>query len=519
MKDFCKNTSFYLLLYSLLAITLLFLFEGRFIVGLADEGFLWYGTWRKAVGEVPFLDFQAYSPGRYYWGGLWYEFFGHSLFTLRLSEYSFAAIGLYLLSSLVYRATHSWRIVFLGYLLFLLWIVPVHKTFSQTISICQILLLFWIIDDKDKKRVFFAGILAGLIVFFGKNFALYSLLSIFIYCMALAIRERSIATCLKKSRLFISGYVIGCLPFLYMLLFIDGFALTFYGWIVKVVDRGHTNLTIPLTSIFDFVPTSDNWTLLWNSKIAFYFCLLLFFCVSVYSVYLIIRFLFNREVDSLKLAAAITQLVSLHVFLSRADVSHLAQSSMPLLLLSLLIVARLSSKVLQLIFSILIVQISFFTLFYQHPGVVRLVYPRQFENIIINGEAFVATRQKKQVIEAVVSTVNKTVNPGESIWFAPDIPFFYPLLSRKSPTYCIFNIFPRHKEFEYDLIKDLEKNNVQWVLLGNTKFDGREEMMFKNTHQIVYRYVQEHYQPVKQIDSYMYYKKKLPSYFIPKGTQ
>jgi hypothetical protein len=497
---------------------MLFFLEGRFIVGLADEGLLWYGTWRKALGEVPFLDFQAYSPGRYYWGAFWYEIFGHNLLTLRLSEYSFAAIGLYLLSSLVYRATNSWRIVFLGMIFFLLWIVPIHKTFSQTLSICQILLLFWIIADKDKKRLFFAGILAGLMLFWGKNYALYSLLSIFIYCMALAIRERSIASCLKKSRLFISGYVVGLFPILYMLLFVDGFALTFYEWIVKVVGRGHTNLTISLTSLLDFVPTSDNWTLLWNSKIAFYLCLLLFFCVSVYSIYLIIRFLSNRQVDSLQLAAAITQLVSIHMFVSRADVSHLAQSSMPVLLLSLLIIAQLASKVLQLIISLLIIQISFFTLFYKHPGVVRLVYPQQFENITINGQTLITTKQKKKMIEAVVSTVTQTVTPGESIWFAPDIPFFYPLLSYKTPTYFLFYIFPRHKEFESDLIEDLEKNNVQWILLGNTKFDGREEMMFKNTHQIVYQYVQEHYQPVKQIDSYIYYKKKFPSHSIPKGT-
>ncbi|MBU1417914.1 MAG: hypothetical protein KKI15_05480 [Proteobacteria bacterium] len=483
---------------------------------MADEGLLWYGTWRKTLGEIPFLDFQGYSPGRYYWGALWYDSFGHNLLTLRLSEYSFAAIGLYLLSSLVYRATHSWRIVFFGILLFLLWIVPIHKTFSQTISICQILLLFWIIDDKDKKKVFFAGILSGLMLFWGKNYALYSLLSIFIYCLALAIRERSMATCLKNSRLFIPGYLMGLLPFLCMLLFVDGFALTFYEWIVKVVDRGHTNLTISLTSLLDFVPTSDNWTLLWSSKIAFHLCLLLFFCVSLYSIYLIICFLFKRKVDSLQLAAAITQLVSLHVFLSRADVSHLAQSSMPVLLLSLLIITQLSSKVLQLGFSVLIIQISFFTLFYKHPGIVRFVCPLQFENIIINEEPLITTKQQKKMIEAVILTVTQTVKAGESVWFAPDIPFFYPLLSLKSPTYYLFYIFPRHKEFESDLIKDLENNNVQWILLGNTKFDGREEMMFKNTHQIVYRYVQENYQPVKQIGRYVYYKKRIasPGYMV-----
>jgi hypothetical protein len=63
-------------------------------IGLSDEGYLWYGTWRTMLGEVPILDFRGYDPGRYYWGAAWGLLFGDGIIGLRLSNALFAFGGL-----------------------------------------------------------------------------------------------------------------------------------------------------------------------------------------------------------------------------------------------------------------------------------------------------------------------------------------------------------------------------------------------------------------------------------------
>ena len=52
---------------------------------LADEGFLWYGSWQTSLGEIPLRDFQSYDPGRYYWIALFFKLFGAGPISLRAS--------------------------------------------------------------------------------------------------------------------------------------------------------------------------------------------------------------------------------------------------------------------------------------------------------------------------------------------------------------------------------------------------------------------------------------------------
>ena len=94
---------------------LLFLAQGNVLFGLADEGFLWYGAWRTALGEIPTLDFQSYDPGRYYWTAPWISIFGNGIETVRVSATAFKAIGLFFGLLVLRRINKNWWFVVLSW--------------------------------------------------------------------------------------------------------------------------------------------------------------------------------------------------------------------------------------------------------------------------------------------------------------------------------------------------------------------------------------------------------------------
>src|SRR5215203_5332001 len=93
-----------LLILSAVMVILGFLLQGNVGFNMPDEGFLWYGTIRTSLGEVPIRDFQSYEPGRYYWGALWFKLLrSDGILTLRLSQTVFQFVGLSLALLLLRR--------------------------------------------------------------------------------------------------------------------------------------------------------------------------------------------------------------------------------------------------------------------------------------------------------------------------------------------------------------------------------------------------------------------------------
>src|SRR2546423_15390133 len=84
-----------LIVLSALLVIVFFFLQGDVGLNIADEGFLWYGTIRTTLGEVPIRDFQAYDPARYYWGAFCFKIIGnHGIIALRISEALFQFVGL-----------------------------------------------------------------------------------------------------------------------------------------------------------------------------------------------------------------------------------------------------------------------------------------------------------------------------------------------------------------------------------------------------------------------------------------
>src|SRR5438105_3497367 len=115
-------TSLNLILLSALLVVLFFLLQGDIGLNLADEGFLWYGTIRTALGDIPIRDFQSYDPGRYYWGALWFKVLrSDGIMALRMSQAIFQFLGLSLALLLLRRVLSSWLALVVAGGVLLLW--------------------------------------------------------------------------------------------------------------------------------------------------------------------------------------------------------------------------------------------------------------------------------------------------------------------------------------------------------------------------------------------------------------
>ena len=172
------------------AITLLlFIWQGNVGFNLWDEGFLWYGSQRVVVGEVPIRDFMSYDPGRYYWSGAIMSMMNdNGIMALRLSVAIFQAMGLFTALILISKAyeklsSSDFLFILVAALALIVWMFPRHKLFDISLSIFLIGLLTHLVERPEKSRFFLAGLGVGLIAFFGRNHGVYgSVGSIAIIC-------------------------------------------------------------------------------------------------------------------------------------------------------------------------------------------------------------------------------------------------------------------------------------------------------------------------------------------------
>ncbi|MFF2092199.1 hypothetical protein [Paenibacillus sp. NPDC058174] len=482
--------------FAFVLVAIIFILQGRVGINLADEGYLWYGAVHTSIGEVPFLDFQSYDPGRYYWSAFWFKLFGNTdMLTLRIAVLLFLWVGLTCALLAVRRVTKSGGYLLLTGILLILWAYPRHKMFDISISMIAVYVVILLLENPKPARYILSGAAIGLAAFFGSNHGLYLGFAValaFLYIFFKLDRTNF----LKKMLNIAIGILIGYSPMLLMFAFIPGFFKSFVNMIQWLIRLGNTNIPLPIPwpwkVDFTHLHAMD---IVSGLIVGFLFLLILLIPAggAIYS--------FASQKTNVYIAAsAFVGIPYAYVAFSRADLGHLAQGIPPLLIGACFWTLQyFKHSRIKIIGSITIMLVaSFLSVGRAQPLYQQLQAPSNtFVKLTVMNDQLLIDAPSAGFIRTIQEIKDQYLKQGESLFIAPHTPTLYSLLDLKSPIWDIYLLFPETEDRQREQIEELKQKNVSLVILGDIALDGKDELRFRNTHPILWEYLNSSYREIR----------------------
>lgn len=497
-------------LISVLVIFGLFAWQGHVGFNLWDEGYLWYGVQRVLLGEVPMRDFMSYDPGRYYWSAALLSIWGdNGILPLRFTVAIFQALGLFAGLYLIIKSVKKNDLLYfvLCAITLALWMLPRHKLFDISISIFMMATLTYLVENPKTKGFFITGVVVGLIAIFGRNHGVYAVVGSFVAMVWLAINREHDITFFKGFCIWLLGVVIGYSPLIIMLVVVPGFALAFWESIKFLFEIKTTNLALPIPW-----PWHVNLQGGFTVKILKEFLIGIFFVgIALFAILSLIGTVWLKWLKKQQLAAvvAISFLATpyMHYAFSRADIGHLALGIFPFLLGVLILLAQ-QKNILKWPLAVLFCSMSFLATNSSHPGWACF----KQENCVpveVSGNNLVVPPGVASDIQLLNNLSSQYTPNGESFLVTPFWPGAYALLERESPMWANYTVYSRTAKTQNEEIERVKKFSPNFVLIIDIALDGREDLRFKNSNWLVYKYINENYSPVftNQNKHYEIYKK------------
>jgi hypothetical protein len=470
-----------------------FLWQGHYGFDFSDEGFLWYGVERVRLGEVPVRDFMSYDLGRYYWSaaltGLLQD---NGILALRAAVATFQLVGLFFALVLVAqdrRRPDVWLFV-LVVIAMLAWMYPRHKLFDISLSILLTGILAFLLRQPSGRRFFITGIGIGLVAAFGANHGAYGVAGLVGAVAYLACMRRSVTTLLPAVGLGGCGAVVGYLPILAAAIAVPGFATAFRDGIFAILQRGGTNLSLPvpwpwLVPFADLPPWDAAGAALTGT---FFIAILAFGILSL--LWVIRRALQQRPIRPELVACAVLALPYAHVVFSRADVPHLAQGIFPFLLGFFLLLQEWPTTAQR--FGALAMALASLTVMLPlHPGW-ECRAARLCSTVNVAGSDLVVNSETAGILAMLTDVTSKYASNGRNflttLW-----PGAYAALQRRSPTWEIYALFPQRDSFQQREIERIKTAKLGLVLILNIPLDGRDDLRFRNTHPLIEQFIRENF--------------------------
>jgi hypothetical protein len=91
----------------------------------------------------------------------------------------------------------------------------------------------------------------------------------------------------------------------------------------------------------------------------------------------------------------------------------------------------------------------------------------------------------------------ENIAPREGVLIAPFTPTLYPILGHESPLWDLAYYFPATAQRQETMIHELAAKNVNWAIISDTLLDKREDLRFSATHELVWQYLMENFEPIE----------------------
>jgi hypothetical protein len=513
-----RTSTINLVLLSAGIVSLAFLLQGNAGFNIPDEGFLWYGTIRTALGDVPLRDFQSYDPGRYYWGALWFKLLrSDGILAMRISQAGFQFLGLTVALLLVRRLSQRWLPLLGAGLLLMIWMFPPWKIYEPVITIAAVYFAVLIIEKPSKRRHLIAGAFIGLATFFGRNQGLYCPLA-FLLVIGFVWWKNDRRELLARVGALVLGIIVGYFPMLLMFVLIPGFFSSFVDSILVNLHTG-TNLPLPVPWPWRIQNYSHTFKeglnktaigILYLAVPAFY---------SLVGLGLLVKS--KLRATPLLIACTFVGAAYLHYTFDRAQLYYLAWTIPPFILGLIAVPYSFSDrhrKVLTgAVWSFLLV-LSWtaaemapqnFFLIKAKSAAREMLVSRFHMNIDldmqkdhlglvktdIRGDKLWVQNDMAEVI-GFAKEFNSRLGPDDNILIAPYWTGLYPILRKQSPTWEIYFLFPQPQSKQQEVIADLESKHINWAFVCSSYLDRKPELAFQNTHSYVWRYLEMKFESV-----------------------
>jgi hypothetical protein len=450
-------------------------FSARVGIPIHDEAYLLNGIDRVLSGMVPVRDFQSYDPGRYYLlAPIRYLGGDRAIWTAGTAIIIAAALPL-----LVRLRQLSMPALFgplLALPLLVAWSVPRHKAADLAAALVLIAVVIRVIDRPHRRSFLVAGVVLGVVTLVGRNHGLYGGVALAGAVVSLH-RTGGVKATFARLAAVSGGALIGWSPMLATITFDEPMRRRFIEGIVRIFMHG-TNIPLPVPWPGPDALSPTNWG---------------FVVLPAVTIASLVCGWRHRRRDApwpaVALSAGLIGLPYLHHMFSRADVTHMTQSSAGPLIGTFALLAALRERgtrpLLRIpVTAVVVVVVCWLTWapLRVWPGFTALYTDEPVTWVEVHGEQRALSAASTRYVEHA-DQLAALVADDEVLFVAPRDIGVYLLLDRSPPSRTTYFTHRTSQADQRELIAELA--DVDWVAIRPSAYGGNPLTQFSRSHPLV----------------------------------
>lgn len=499
-----------------------------------DEGFLINNAIRILDGEIPYKDFfLTTTPGTYYLQSLVFKFFGIHVIFDRFLYMFFVVVLLTILNLLLDKINLIFKTLILLLITFTFTGIGTFAFYNIEGLVLFLLAIYFYIKARDSKsKIFFVGIVLGLLFIFKQSYGIYAL-GVFVSLFFI----NNLRNAVRKILYMLSGYMVIIIPFVGYLIWNKAFLqFIYFAFIFAQEVKGHRSpfiltslLFIPLFLIILYIikrlPLRKAFIFLGifmlgffilyirisparlgrlstyiKDPLIYYYGFLLSFPIFIFSQFIKLK---NNNIFVYSACA-------LSFFLASASSGRDFTTVIIMLPLIILLCTELLSITHKNIFVLAIVIYSFFPLVFFGVSIKNLLTPVNYTKLELpQFEEILLPQETARDVKLIVKYIQKESDEKDSILCFPYCPLINVLAQRKSGSYFSF-FYPetiRIKD-QNRVINDLTKNRTKIIILQKTGKIEKEALYENKRLSLLNEYFISDFIPVFSSLNFVIYQKR-----------